>query len=63
MELFRSFFAGLVGSAYLLYGRRQSEPWFIVTGIALIAYPYIVSGLVLTGLVGVALALLPFVLR
>lgn len=62
MELFLNVFAGLMGSAYLLYGRRQSEPRFIVTGVALMAYPYVVSGALLTGLVGAALALLPFVL-
>ena len=57
--LFIGLFAGLVGSAYILYGRRQYEPWFIACGFALAAYPYFLSDPLATLLVGVALALLP----
>lgn len=55
--------ASLIGSAYLLYGRRQSEPWFIACGVALVGYPYVVSGPLAMTAVGVALAALPFVMR
>ncbi len=63
MELFLSLFAGLVGSVYILYGRRQYEPWFIACGFALVAYPYFVSNTIATLLVGAALALFPILIR
>ena len=61
--LFIGLFAGLVGSAYILYGRRQYEPWFIACGFALAAYPYFLADPLATLLVGVALALLPIAKR
>ena len=54
--------AGLVGSAYVLYGRRQAEPRFIVCGFALVAYPYVVTGPFATVAVGLLLAALPVVM-
>ncbi len=63
MELFLSLFIGLVGSAYILYGRRQYEPWFIACGFALVAYPYFVSNTIATLLIGLALAILPILIR
>ncbi len=57
--LFIGLFAGLIGSAYILNGRRQYEPWFIACGFALAAYPYLLSDPLATLLVGVALALVP----
>ncbi len=63
MELFLSLFIGLVGSAYILYGRRQYEPWFIACGFALVAYPYFVSSTLLTVIIGIALTLLPIARR
>ena len=59
MELFLSILFGVIGSAYLLYGKRQGEAWFILAGFALIIFPYFVSGLLLTLLVGVLFLLFP----
>ena len=59
MELFLGILFGVVGSAYLLYGKRQGEAWFILTGFALIIFPYFVSGVLLTLFVGVLLFLFP----
>ena len=49
---------GVIGSAYMLYGRRQHEPWYLVIGFALIIYPYFISGVFLTLLIGALLLLL-----
>ena len=54
--------AGLVGSAYVLYGRRQAEPRFIVCGFALVAYPYVVTNTVAAVIAGFVLAALPFLI-
>ena len=42
----------------MLYGRRQHEPWYLVIGFALIIYPYFISGVFLTLLIGALLLLL-----
>ena len=42
----------------MLYGRRQHEPWYLVIGFALIVYPYFVTGVFLTLLIGALLLLL-----
>jgi hypothetical protein len=59
LELFVGILFGVVGSAYLLYGKRQREAWFILTGFALIIFPYFVSGVFLTLLVGGVLLVFP----
>jgi hypothetical protein len=63
VDLFLSVVVGLIGSAYILYGRRQYEPWFIACGFALVAYPYFVSDTLITLLIGTVLALLPILMR
>jgi hypothetical protein len=59
LELLLGLLFGIIGSAYLIYGKRSYEPWYIVTGFALIIYPYFVSGPLVTLLVGVALGIVP----
>jgi hypothetical protein len=50
---------GAIGSAYIVYGRRQMEAWFFVSGFALIIYPYFVTNAFLTLLIGAVLMFLP----
>lgn len=52
-----------LGSAYLLYGRKQSAPIPLICGLLLIAEPYLVRGTTMQLLVGLALAVVPFVRR
>ena len=59
MTLVLDLLFGAIGGAYLLYGKRQFEPWYIVIGAALIIYPYFISNPLLTLLVGALLILLP----
>ena len=59
MTLLLGLVFGVIGSAYIVYGKRQYEPWFLVIGFALIIYPYFISSALLTILVGVILVLLP----
>jgi len=62
-ELFLNIMLGVVGSAYLLYGRKQGAVLPMVCGLLLIVEPYLVPGFVGQLLVGLALAALPFVRR
>ncbi len=59
MTLLLGLVFGVIGSAYIVYGKRQHEPWFLVMGFALVIYPYFISSALLTILVGALLGLLP----
>ncbi len=51
--------AGLLGMAYVVYGRRAQRPAFILAGIAMCVYPYLVPGILLQIVVGALLAVVP----
>jgi len=59
MGIFVGLFYGLIGSAYLVYGKRQGETWFIFADFILLIFPYFISNGLLTVLVGTLLMLLP----
>lgn len=59
MSFFLSLLFGGVGTVYVVYGRRQFEPWFLVAGVLLAVFPYFVSSNVLTMLVGAVLTVAP----
>lgn len=54
---------GAIGVGFFIYGKRQSMIMPLVCGIALVVYPWFVSGALLTLVIGLALVALPFVLR
>jgi hypothetical protein len=47
--------AGIVGFAIFVYGKKQQRLPHLITGLALMLYPYFVPGLALTIGIGVAL--------
>lgn len=49
----------MIGTAYLVYGKRQGETRFIFAGFILLIFPYVISNGLLTVLVGTLLMLLP----
>ncbi len=53
----------LLGAAYFMYGKKQSDIEFLFAGIALIGYPYFVGSAVVMGLVGIALIAAPFLAK
>jgi len=54
-------FFSAVGSAYLLYGRRQYDVPFLVAGFILLVYPYFVSSVAWVIAIGIVVAAAPFV--
>jgi hypothetical protein len=62
-DVFLNLMLGVVGSAYLLYGRKQSAGLPKLCGLLLIVEPYVVQGFVGQLLVGILLAALPFLRR
>lgn len=63
MDLFIGIVAGGIGAGYFVYGKRQGKFPFIMTGIALCVYPYLISNLFWLIFVGLLLAALPFLWR
>lgn len=55
VELFISVIASAMGMGLFLYGKRQRRPPQLVAGVALMVYPYVVSGAIASGAVGLAL--------
>jgi hypothetical protein len=55
--------AGAFGLSYFIYGKKQGEMIFMLTGIALLSYPYFFNGIVILIILGLILLPLPFVLK
>lgn len=62
-ELFLSLLFGLIGTSVYIYGKRCTNIRHILLGIALIGFPWFISGLWPTLLVGVGLCVGVYVLR
>lgn len=59
MNFLLSLLFSAIGSGYVVYGRKQYEPWFLIAGVALAVYPYFVSSIVLMLIIGAVLAVAP----
>lgn len=60
--LFFSMLFGIIGLGYFSYGRKQNI-LFMISGIALMLFPYFVEQLGWLIFVGLLLSVLPFVLK
>jgi hypothetical protein len=54
---------GAIGSGYLLYAKRQYDGLYAITGFALMIFPYFVSNVIATLIVGALLCAAPFAIR
>lgn len=54
---------GAIGVGFFIYGKRQARIMPLVCGIALMVFPWFVSGALPTVVIGLALVAIPFVLR
>jgi hypothetical protein len=61
--LFWGMVFGAFGVGYFIYGRKQRRLVPLFCGIALVVFPYFVSGTLPTVLVGAALLAAPFLIR
>jgi hypothetical protein len=62
-SFFWSLMFGAVGMGYFVYGKSQGRIMLLVTGALLCVFPYFVSDLLLTLVIGGALVILPFFTR
>ena len=63
MNLIVGIVTGAFGLAYFVYGKKQGKLLFMISGIALMGYPYLVGNGVALILVGLVLLGLPFLFR
>jgi hypothetical protein len=54
---------GSIGFGFFLYGKKQRAIVPLVCGLALMAFPYFVSGTLLLIAIGVALMAIPYFVR
>jgi hypothetical protein len=54
---------GSIGMGYFIYGKRQAQAVVRYTGLALIAFPYVVSDTVAMVIIGIILLMLPRFIR
>jgi len=57
--LFLGLIFGAMGTVYLIYGRKEHSPLFLITGFLLLIYPYLFSNAIVIVIVGVVLSLIP----
>ncbi len=56
-------FLGIIGTGYVMYGRKAQHPVALVAGVLLCVFPYFVDGFVWTLVIGGILLALPFVVE
>ncbi len=54
---------GSIGMGYFVYGKKQQRGIALLSGIALIAFPYFVSNVFLIVLIGLVLMAVPFFIQ
>jgi hypothetical protein len=54
---------GSIGLGFLVYGRKQRRVVPLVCGLALMIFPYFVSGTILLVVIGIVLMAIPYFVR
>jgi hypothetical protein len=54
---------GSIGMGYFVYGKKQQRGMALLSGFALIVFPYFVTSWVLIVLIGMAFMALPYFIR
>lgn len=62
VTLFLGILFSAIGGVYAFYGRKNYNASFLVCGVLLMIYPYVVPGAVLIFIVGVGLVTIPIAL-
>jgi hypothetical protein len=55
--------ASAIGMGYIIYGRKQRAAIALIAGIGLCVYPYFTDNIYLLIGIGLALILLPFIIK
>ena len=54
---------GAVGTGFFMYGKKQMDYKFLISGIILLVYPYFVSDAMNSLLIGSIITIAPFILN
>jgi len=54
---------GSIGLGFFIYGKKQHRTVPLLSGIALMVFPYFVTNSILTVLIGIVLTALPYFFR
>lgn len=54
---------GSIGLGYFIYGKRQRAPVPLLSGVALMAFPYFISNSTLLVAIGIVLTAIPYFVR
>jgi hypothetical protein len=54
---------GSIGMGYFVYGKKQQRVGALLSGVGLMVFPYFVSNVWLSIVIGIALMALPFFIR
>ena len=60
MTLFLGLIFGAVGTVYLILGKKEHDPLYLIIGFLLIIYPYVFSSAIMIVVIGIVLALIPY---
>ena len=60
MTLFLGLIFGTVGTVYLIIGRKEHDPLYLIVGFLLIIYPYIFSSAIMIIIIGAVLSVIPY---
>ena len=59
MTLFLGLLFGAVGTVYLALAKKEHDVTYLLCGVVLIVYPYFIENVVLTIVIGIAVAMIP----
>lgn len=54
---------GIIGLGYFVYGKKSTEFSFLIFGVVLMIYPYLVRDTVLSLVLGIIFAICPFIIK
>jgi len=63
MTLITGLLAATIGMGYFIYGKKSGRYCFLISGTALMIYPYFIKNITAVILTGIILLILPFLLN
>lgn len=56
-------FIGIIGMAFFIYGKKRADGLFLISGLALMIYPYFVGSLTWSIIIGIIICIVTFILK
>ncbi|MDP4267644.1 MAG: hypothetical protein Q8880_09455 [Bacteroidota bacterium] len=62
-SIFLGMIISTIGLAYFIYGKKAEEFTYLIAGIVLMVYPYLISNVVWTVILGIVFCAVPVILN